>query len=41
LKDWLARDPDRNADRSAEEEKALKALDPAARQQLEALGYIN
>ena len=41
LEEWLARDPDRNSDRSAEEERALEALDPAARQQLEALGYIN
>ena len=41
LEEWLARDPDRDSDRSAEEERALEALDPAARQQLEALGYIN
>ena len=41
LEEWLARDPDRNSDTSAEEERALEALDPAARQQLEALGYIN
>ena len=41
LREWLARDPDRNADRTAEEEEALEALDPAARQQLETLGYIH
>ena len=41
LEEWLARDPARNSDRSSEEERALEALDPAARQQLEALGYIN
>jgi len=41
LKEWLARDPDRDSDRSAEEERDLEALDPAARQQLEALGYIH
>ncbi len=40
LEGWLAGDPDRNSDRSAEEERALEALDPAARQQLETLGYI-
>ena len=41
LREWLARDPDRNADRTEEEEAALEALDPAARQQLETLGYIH
>lgn len=41
LEEWLARDPDRNSDRTAEEERALEALDPAARQQLETLGYIH
>ena len=41
LREWLARDPDRTADRTAEEEEALDALDPAARQELEALGYIH
>jgi arylsulfatase A-like enzyme len=41
LQAWLAEDPDRDVDRSTEEERALEALDPAARQQLETLGYIN
>jgi len=41
LREWLARDPDRDRDRTAEEEEAIEALDPAARQQLEALGYIH
>jgi len=40
LKDWLARDPDRNAVSTEAEQKALEALDPAALQQLETLGYI-
>lgn len=41
LREWLARDPDRETDRTEEEEKAIQALDPAARQQLETLGYIH
>jgi len=40
LKAWLEKDPERNARGSAEEEKALKALDPAELQQLKTLGYL-
>jgi arylsulfatase A-like enzyme len=40
LKDWLDQDPERNALASEAEQKALEELDPAALQQLEALGYI-
>lgn len=40
LKQWLAKDPDRNAVSTDAEQNALEALDPAARQQLETLGYI-
>jgi arylsulfatase A-like enzyme len=40
LQDWMRKDPDREANRTAEETQALEELDPAARQQLEVLGYI-
>jgi hypothetical protein len=40
LENWLKGDPDRDTDWSAEEARALEELDPATRQQLEVLGYI-
>jgi arylsulfatase A-like enzyme len=41
LQEWMRKDPDREANRTAEETEALEELDPATRQQLEVLGYIN
>ncbi len=41
LQAWLQTDPERDADPSAEDERALGELDPATRQQLELLGYIH
>ena len=40
LEAWLARDPAPNADSSGEEEDELEGLDPAAREQLRTLGYV-
>lgn len=37
---WLARDPAANADSSGEETEELEGLDPAAREQLRTLGYV-
>lgn len=40
LEAWLQQDTQRDVDRSAEEAQSLDELDPATRQQLEILGYI-
>ncbi len=40
LEAWLQQDAHRDTDRSAEDERSLDELDPATRQQLEVLGYI-
>ncbi len=40
LEAWLQQDAHRDTDRSTEEERSLDELDPATRQQLEVLGYI-
>jgi len=40
LRAWIESDPARDADASADEGEALEGLDPAARQQLRTLGYI-
>jgi arylsulfatase A-like enzyme len=40
LRAWVQKDPSRDTDRSAEEQRELDELDPATRQQLEVLGYI-
>ncbi len=40
LRAWIQSDPERDTNRSAEEEKALDALTPEERQQLETLGYF-
>ena len=40
LRAWVEGDPARDADTSATEEGALEGLDPAAIEQLKALGYI-
>jgi arylsulfatase A-like enzyme len=40
LRAWVQEDPARDANRSTEEQREIDELDPATRQQLEVLGYI-
>ena len=40
LNTWMANDPERDVDRSSQENADIKELDPAAIQQLRTLGYI-